>query len=91
MTEELSAEETPDPAEDHREDQAEEPADEPAEEPAEEAAGTTEAVTTGHPAVDEVLRSLDALGDAPVDEHVAVFEQAHEQLRRTLQGAGDDE
>jgi hypothetical protein len=46
---------------------------------------------TGHPAVDEVLRSLDSLGDAPVDEHVAVFEEAHEQLRRTLQGAGDDE
>ncbi|MBO9521183.1 MAG: hypothetical protein J7518_06555 [Nocardioidaceae bacterium] len=46
---------------------------------------------TGHPAVDEVLRSLDALRDAPVDEHVAVFESAHEQLRRTLQGAGDDE
>lgn len=49
-----------------------------------------ETVGTGHPAVDEVLRSLDALGEAPVDEHVAVFEQAHEQLRRTLQGAGDE-
>ena len=46
---------------------------------------------TGHPAVDEVLRSLETLQDRPVDEHVGVFEQAHDQLRRTLQGAGDDE
>lgn len=45
---------------------------------------------TGHAAVDEVLRSLSALDAAPVDDHVAVFEQAHEQLRRTLSGAGDD-
>ena len=49
------------------------------------------AVQTGHPAVDEVLRSLDALDSEPVDAHVAVFEQAHEQLRRTLSGAGDDQ
>lgn len=48
-------------------------------------------VETGHPAVDEVLRSLDALDAQPVDGHVAVFEQAHEQLRRTLSGAGDDQ
>jgi len=48
-------------------------------------------VQTGHPAVDEVLRSLGALDGAPVDEHVALFEQAHEQLRRTLSGAGDDQ
>lgn len=46
---------------------------------------------TGHPAVDEVLRSLSTLDDVPVDEHVAVFEQAHEELRRTLSGAGDDQ
>ena len=48
-------------------------------------------IQTGHPAVDEVLRSLGALDGTPVDEHVAVFEQAHEQLRRTLAGAGDDQ
>lgn len=83
----------------------EEPFDEPAGEAAEEAADEAfdetpdeapeqpaeEPAATGHPAVDEVLRSLDALGNAPVDEHVAVFESAHEQLRRTLQGAGDDQ
>ena len=45
---------------------------------------------TGNPAVDEVLNSLEALESVPVDEHVAIFEQAHEQLRRTLSGAGDD-
>jgi hypothetical protein len=48
-------------------------------------------IQTGHPAVDEVLRSLGVLDGAPVDEHVAVFEQAHEQLRRTLSGAGDEQ
>lgn len=46
--------------------------------------------STGHPAVDEVLRSLDELDGRPVDEHVAVFEQAHERLRQALSGATDD-
>jgi len=55
------------------------------------AARSVTPVETGHPAVDEVLRSLNALDDVPVDEHVAVFEQAHEKLRRTLSGAGDDQ
>jgi hypothetical protein len=45
---------------------------------------------TGHPAVDEVLRSLEGLDGRPVDEHVAAFEQAHDQLRRALSDAGDD-
>ena len=54
-------------------------------------AASTAAVTTGHPAVDEVLRSLEGLDGRPVDEHVAAFEDAHEQLRRTLSGAGDDQ
>lgn len=47
-------------------------------------------VTTGHPAVDEVLRSLEGLDGRPVDEHVAAFEEAHEVLRRALSHAGDD-
>lgn len=42
--------------------------------------------STGHPAVDEVLGSLEGLAERPVAEHVAVFEQAHEQLRRALSG-----
>ena len=71
------------------------PADEsPADEsPADESVGPgpTTAATTGHPAVDEVLRSLEGLDGRPVDEHVAAFEDAHEQLRRALSGAGDDQ
>lgn len=41
-------------------------------------------VRTGVPAVDAVLESLDGLDDRPIEEHVAVFERAHEQLRRAL-------
>ena len=52
-------------------------------------AGQTPA-STGHPAVDEVLRSLDGLADRPVSEHVAVFEAAHEGLRGALSDAGRD-
>lgn len=47
--------------------------------------------STGHPAVDEVLRSLDDLESRPVDEHVSAFEEAHDRLRRALSDAGDDE
>jgi len=39
---------------------------------------------TGVPAVDEVLASVEALGDTPVNEHAAVFNAAHETLRRAL-------
>lgn len=49
------------------------------------------APSTGHPAVDEVLRSLEGLESRPVDEHVAAFEEAHDRMRRALSGAGDDE
>lgn len=54
-------------------------------------ASSVDPPVTGHDGVDEVLRSLNSLDGVPVDEHVAVFEQAHEQLRRTLSGAGDDQ
>ena len=53
------------------------PADEPTVEP------------TGHPAVDAVLDSTAGLADAPVDEHVAVFEVAHDALRGALADAGN--
>ena len=43
---------------------------------------------TGDEAVDAVVTSMDGLDDLPVADHVAVFEQAHETLRRTLAGAG---
>lgn len=42
------------------------------------------ATRTGVESVDRVLDSLDGLGDLPVEEHVAVFEQAHERLRGAL-------
>lgn len=44
---------------------------------------------TGHAGVDAVVASLDALDDTPVADHVAVFEQAHDSLRRALSDAGD--
>jgi hypothetical protein len=44
-------------------------------------------VRTGNVTVDAVLASMEGLEDAPVSEHVAVFEHAHEQLRRALDGA----
>ena len=36
--------------------------------------------------VEAVLATLDGLEDRPVAEHVAVFEHAHESLRRVLAG-----
>lgn len=47
---------------------------------------TTEsgAPRTGVADVDQVLDAVDTLADRPVEEHVAVFEQAHERLRRAL-------
>ncbi len=58
--------------------------------PEEATAPATAAVAaTGNRAVDDVLASLDQLDDAPVSEHVAVFESAHEQLRAALTDAGE--
>jgi hypothetical protein len=39
---------------------------------------------TGNERVDAVLDSLTGLDDLPVEEHVAVFEKAHEELRGAL-------
>lgn len=55
-------------------------------------AGTEDAVVaseaaplrTDNDAVDEVLASLEVLPELPLEEHVAVFEHAHEQLRGAL-------
>jgi hypothetical protein len=44
---------------------------------------------TGHPAVDAALDSLAGLDGAPVDEHVAVFEAAHDALRGALADAAN--
>ena len=44
---------------------------------------------TGNPTVDAVLESLPGLDDKPVEEHVAVFEAAHDALRGALANAAD--
>lgn len=49
-----------------------------------------ERVRTGVAGVDEVIIAVEELDDRPVEEHVAVFEAAHEQLRRGLDAAADD-
>ncbi|MDZ5662337.1 hypothetical protein HN031_14885 [Nocardioides sp. zg-1308] len=40
--------------------------------------------STGVESVDRVLAEVAAVADAPIGEHVQVFERAHEQLRRAL-------
>ncbi|MBJ7359131.1 hypothetical protein [Nocardioides sp.] len=45
---------------------------------------------TGMGSVDRVIEGVTALEDRPVEEHVAVFEHAHEQLRRALDDAPAD-
>jgi hypothetical protein len=42
-------------------------------------------------AVTRVLASLEGLDELPVDEHVAVFEAAHDRLRSALADAGSRE
>ena len=46
-------------------------------------------LSTGMPAVDEVLDRVANLAEVPVSQHVAVFERAHEQLRRALDAQPD--
>lgn len=41
-------------------------------------------MATGMASVDSMVEAVAALEDRPVEEHVSVFEQAHEQLRRAL-------
>ena len=40
--------------------------------------------STGVAAVDQVLADVAAVSGTPVAQHVAVFERAHDQLRRAL-------
>lgn len=44
---------------------------------------------TGVESVDRVLADVATVADRPVAEHVAVFERAHEQLRRALDARPD--
>lgn len=45
---------------------------------------TGEAGSTGVAAVDAVLDAMAGVDELPLDEHVGVYESAHEQLRRAL-------
>lgn len=51
--------------------------------------GATEE-STGLASVDSVVEAVEALEGRPVDEHVEVFERAHEQLRRALDDAPEE-
>jgi hypothetical protein len=66
--------------------QAGDPAADPGPEPA-----APERVRTGVNRVDDVIRSVEELEEAPIEEHVAVFESAQVQLRRALDDPGDGE
>jgi hypothetical protein len=57
----------------------------------ETAAVDAERPTTGLPAVDRVVSDLDRLDDAPLDEHLAAFERAHESLRSALDAPSSDQ
>ena len=46
-----------------------------------------ERVRTGVDGVDQVLAAVEGLEERPLEEHVGVFEMAHEQLRRALDQA----
>ena len=87
--EDLDADISADPAQDY-DGAVDEALEDTADESFDEDPRGSSAAATGHPAVDEVLRSLDDLEGRPVDEHVAAFEEAHESLRRALSNAGDD-
>jgi hypothetical protein len=39
---------------------------------------------TGDARVDEAAAGLDRLGELPLDQHVAVFEETHARLRQVL-------
>jgi hypothetical protein len=60
-----------------------------AEEVAEAAQEFSEPVRTGVEEVDDVLDSVDGLESRPVDQHVAVFEDAHDRLRSALDARPD--
>ena len=55
-----------------------------AQEPGAEGAAEPEQVRTGVPQVDEVIAAVEELEERPIEEHVGVFEAAHDRLRRAL-------
>jgi hypothetical protein len=45
---------------------------------------------TGVESVDAVIAAVEELEERPIEEHVGVFETAHEQLRRALDAQPDE-
>jgi hypothetical protein len=74
-----------------REPEAESDVESDVESVVEAAAVEAETPTTGVPAVDRVVSDLDRLDDAPLDEHLAAFERAHESLRSALDAPSSDQ
>ena len=60
-----------------------------ADEPVDRGQDLGDPVRTGVEDVDAVLEAVEGLEGTPVDEHVAVFEHAHDRLRRALDGRPD--
>jgi len=50
-----------------------------------------ERVRTGDTQVDSVIAAIEGLEGLPVEEHVAAFEKAHDELRRALDATPPDE
>ncbi|WP_244927887.1 hypothetical protein [Nocardioides sp. W7] len=50
---------------------------------------TSEPVRTGVARVDAVIEAVEQLEERPIEEHVGVFETAHEELRRALEAQPD--
>lgn len=48
-------------------------------------------VRTGEERVDSVVVAIEQLRERPVEEHVAAFEQAHDELRRALDDVPPDD
>ncbi len=59
-------------------------------EPTHDLEAAPEQVRTGEGRVDAVIASVEGLSGRPVEEHVTVFEQAHDELRRALDGTPDN-
>jgi hypothetical protein len=45
---------------------------------------------TGMDRVDEVIAAVEELDERPIEEHVGVFEHAHDELRRALDAQPED-
>lgn len=69
-----------DPAQDHAHDRARG-----------DVVADVERVRTGDERVDSVIAAIDGLEGRPVEEHVAAFERAHDELRRALDSPPSDQ